>query len=317
VRTLGPAACRPSRPAPHTPLDGVPVAEGVTYICGARDPRDVALSFQHHWANLDRDAFMAARARAVGLSDLKELGPPPGPLPEDPMERFWLWADADAGKFVHPALVARLWADAGLRPGEADVVQVYQNFSGPAVASLIDIGLCPPGPGGGGLHDTAQPDRSGGPAARRHRGRQHRRGLRPWNRPGARGGPAGPRHLDQAGARRGRLAAPRRAGCAAGSARPFSHPTGHANSQFPRPSSRAGSERYRLVALDFDRSVVGIASQPFWLYWTDPEGMRVSRWRGARPAIWPGLLTAVLARWCGKAGGSCSVEAEFALPGAV
>ena len=89
----------------HTPLDGVPVAEGVTYVCVARDPRDVALSFQHHWANLDRDAFMAARARAVGLSDLKELGPPPGPLPEDPLERFWLWAYADAGKFVGPALV--------------------------------------------------------------------------------------------------------------------------------------------------------------------------------------------------------------------
>ena len=89
----------------HTPLDGVPVAEGVTYVCVARDPRDVALSFQHHWANLDLDAFMAARARAVGLSDLKELGPPPGPLPEDPLERFWLWADADAGRFVGPALV--------------------------------------------------------------------------------------------------------------------------------------------------------------------------------------------------------------------
>jgi hypothetical protein len=34
----------------HTPLDGVPVAEGVTYVCVARDPRDVTLSFQHHRA---------------------------------------------------------------------------------------------------------------------------------------------------------------------------------------------------------------------------------------------------------------------------
>ena len=88
----------------HTPLDGVPFVEGVTYICVARDPRDVALSFQHHWANLDLDAFMAARARAVGLGDLEELGPPPT-LPEDPLERFWLWVDADAGQFVGPALV--------------------------------------------------------------------------------------------------------------------------------------------------------------------------------------------------------------------
>jgi acetyl-CoA acetyltransferase len=46
----------------------------------------------------------------------------------------------------HPALAARLWAEAGLKPGQADVVQVDENFSGPAVAPLIDLGLCPPGP---------------------------------------------------------------------------------------------------------------------------------------------------------------------------
>lgn len=31
-------------------------------------------------------------------------------------------------------------------------------------------------------------------------------------------------------------------------------------------------ERDRLVLLDFDRSTVGIASQPFWLFWTTAEG---------------------------------------------
>jgi len=40
-------------------------------------------------------------------------------------------------------MVARLWSGAKLAPGAADVVQVYENFSGPAVASLIDLGLCP------------------------------------------------------------------------------------------------------------------------------------------------------------------------------
>lgn len=45
----------------------------------------------------------------------------------------------------HPAMVARLWAEARVKAGEVDVVQVYENFSGPAVASLIDLGLCPPG----------------------------------------------------------------------------------------------------------------------------------------------------------------------------
>jgi acetyl-CoA acetyltransferase len=49
----------------------------------------------------------------------------------------------------HPGLVERLWSEAGVGPGDVDVVQVYENFSGPAVASLIDFGLCPPGAGAG------------------------------------------------------------------------------------------------------------------------------------------------------------------------
>jgi acetyl-CoA acetyltransferase len=49
----------------------------------------------------------------------------------------------------HPAMVARLWEGAGVKPGEVDVVQVYENFSGPAVASLIDFGLVPPGEAAG------------------------------------------------------------------------------------------------------------------------------------------------------------------------
>ena len=44
-------------------------------------------------------------------------------------------------------VAARLWASSGLRPAEVDVVQVYENFSGPAVAALIDHGFAPGGPG--------------------------------------------------------------------------------------------------------------------------------------------------------------------------
>ncbi|MEH3136439.1 MAG: transporter [Mycolicibacterium neoaurum] len=49
----------------------------------------------------------------------------------------------------HPAMVSRLWQSAEVRAEDVDVVQVYENFSGPAVASLIDVGLCPPGPAAG------------------------------------------------------------------------------------------------------------------------------------------------------------------------
>lgn len=62
------------------------------------------------------------------------------------------FATAGFGRGVSGQGVAsRLWAGAGVQPGEVDVVQVYENFSGPAVASLIDHGLCPPGPAAGDL----------------------------------------------------------------------------------------------------------------------------------------------------------------------
>ena len=55
---------------------------------------------------------------------------------------------ANKGK---PGVAERLWTAAGLGPDDVDVVQVYENFSGPAVAALIDHGLCPPGEAAGGF----------------------------------------------------------------------------------------------------------------------------------------------------------------------
>lgn len=49
----------------------------------------------------------------------------------------------------HPALVERLWKGAGVGPRDVDVTQVYENFTGPAVAAMIDHGLCPTGPAAG------------------------------------------------------------------------------------------------------------------------------------------------------------------------
>lgn len=91
----------------HTPLDGVPRLDGVTYLCVGRDPRDVSLSWAHHWSNMDLEAFVAARAAAVGLDDLAELGPPPEMPPEDPLERFWQWVDSEDGIGL-AALLAQL-----------------------------------------------------------------------------------------------------------------------------------------------------------------------------------------------------------------
>ncbi len=74
----------------HTPFDGLPFDERVTYLCVGRDPRDVALSWDNHMANTDAAALFSARAASVGNDDIAEMlanGPPP--QPESERERFW------------------------------------------------------------------------------------------------------------------------------------------------------------------------------------------------------------------------------------
>jgi aryl sulfotransferase len=67
----------------HTPLDGLPYFEEVSYVFCGRDPRDVFLSMCDHMRNLSQ-ATMADIARRAGLAE-------PPPLPENPNELFPLW----------------------------------------------------------------------------------------------------------------------------------------------------------------------------------------------------------------------------------
>src|SRR5829696_4900331 len=71
----------------HTPLDGLPLHPEATYLVVGRDPRDVAISFEHHLANVDWEHFLALRAAAVGNEDLAEL-PERRVSSADPGERF-------------------------------------------------------------------------------------------------------------------------------------------------------------------------------------------------------------------------------------
>jgi aryl sulfotransferase len=67
----------------HTPLDGLPYFEEVTYLYCGRDPRDVFFSFQNHAANIS-DAMMSQILNAAGLEEFPTLS-------EDPDELFSMW----------------------------------------------------------------------------------------------------------------------------------------------------------------------------------------------------------------------------------
>lgn len=71
----------------HTPLDGLPSVDDVSYVVVGRDPRDVMISMEHHFDNMDLDRVLALRGRAVGNDDLATLPQRP-PVSDDPVERF-------------------------------------------------------------------------------------------------------------------------------------------------------------------------------------------------------------------------------------
>jgi hypothetical protein len=81
----------------HTPLDGLPFDERVTYICVGRDPRDAAISSDNHLNNMNREVLVTAREAVVGSDDpLPVIAGSATSPSEDPIERFWRWVEEDA-----------------------------------------------------------------------------------------------------------------------------------------------------------------------------------------------------------------------------
>lgn len=104
----------------HTPLDGVPIDDRVTYIVVARHPLDVAVSLYHQGDNIDR-----ARLRELTGRPLPERAPAPRP----PVDQWLLqWVEQDATPHEEmdslPGVLHHL-ADAWSRRHAANVVVVH------------------------------------------------------------------------------------------------------------------------------------------------------------------------------------------------
>ena len=91
---------------------------------GVRADRDLgrARAPQH----ADRPAYVLSAPHGIGAAFGGEV--------EESGEPYW-----SAG---FESVARRLWAESGYGPADVDVVQVYENFTGPAVASIIDHGFC-------------------------------------------------------------------------------------------------------------------------------------------------------------------------------
>lgn len=77
----------------HTPLDGLPLDDRVTYLCVLRHPLQVAQSDADHGRNADLDAIIPLRGEVAGGFDDLEGMPPPPERSDDPAERMRQWID--------------------------------------------------------------------------------------------------------------------------------------------------------------------------------------------------------------------------------
>jgi hypothetical protein len=86
----------------HTPLDGLPWFPQATYICVARDPRDIFMSMLNHLRNFNPNA------EAMFAREMREAGAEPPALPDDPDEFFRMWLNA--GSFPWETDGAPYWS---------------------------------------------------------------------------------------------------------------------------------------------------------------------------------------------------------------
>lgn len=99
-----------------------------------------------HLFDCSRENDGAAAIILVGAERAADFADAPAYVLSSPQGADAGWGDL--GESVEPhwsagfaSVARRMWAESGYGPGDVDVVQVYDNFTGPAVAALIDHGF--------------------------------------------------------------------------------------------------------------------------------------------------------------------------------
>ena len=105
----------------HTPLDGLPLDPGATYVVVGRHPLDLAVSLVHQGDNIDRERVRQLTGKSPG-----DPRPPRPPLAE--AVRRWIDADADPREALDslPGVLHHL-ADAWRRRDEPNVVLLHYH----------------------------------------------------------------------------------------------------------------------------------------------------------------------------------------------
>ena len=124
----------------HTPLDGLPYDEGVTYLTIGRDPRDAAISFDNHNANINLGVMFAA-LRSAMAADGTELPRLPAltPPPESFHDRFRAWVDDPGYMRGLPSFMRHLDTVWQMRDRPNVVLTHYQQLQDDLAGSMRSL----------------------------------------------------------------------------------------------------------------------------------------------------------------------------------
>ena len=105
------------------------------------------VSEPYHLFDCSRENDGAAAVILVSAERARDLPKIPAYLLAAPMGAGRGWGLVEESREPYTSagfasVAKRLWQDSGYGPGDVDVVQVYENFTGPGVAALIDHGFC-------------------------------------------------------------------------------------------------------------------------------------------------------------------------------
>lgn len=122
----------------HTPLDGLPLRDDVTYVVVGRDPRDVMVSMEHHLANMDFDKVLVLRGQAIGNDDLDPLAPRPQ-ASDDPSERFrtFMNASTDGGALCLTSVLNHLDTAWQLRQAPNVLMCHYADYTSDLPGEIV------------------------------------------------------------------------------------------------------------------------------------------------------------------------------------
>jgi hypothetical protein len=125
----------------HTPLDGLPYDERVTYLTIGREPRDVGVSSDNHMSNMDMKKVFEAFAASMAAdgAELPAFPGPPAPPPESIHDRFRMWVDDPGYMSGLPAFLQHLDTLWQVRDRPNVVLMHYQQLQDDLAGSMRSL----------------------------------------------------------------------------------------------------------------------------------------------------------------------------------